>query len=231
MRNRVPPARLFVAGVAALVVACGRTEPRATVNRAPAASPVVSDTAWASPSSTGVQASWLVAVDSALDAALARDLFTGAGGIAPGFRACDDDAAAPAASPALAAGRVRLLRDLVPLPSVASPRLASRSAAVFRIEVTSAARFDPVGADVDRRYVARVGPRVDTLAVRVEDVHGMDARWAICLPARMQDDSLPRVRWDFAHAGNPGLLITTWEPATASWAEITRVADSIAGRP
>jgi hypothetical protein len=81
----------------------------------------------------------------------------------------------------------------------------------------------------DEAYVVDVRPRVDTVAVDVEDLGDHEPRWAVCSPAHFR--SLPgHQAWSFLQESRRWPKPIQWKPADATWERIRALADSLADR-
>ena len=75
-------------------------------------------------------------------------------------------------------------------------------------------------------YVAWVGARVDTVTIIITQNIARPARWSVCDLNHARDAHTPY--WNFANGQMRDISVVRWGPGTGSWAEVTRLADSVA---
>lgn len=182
---------------------------------------------------------WFTEADSALRVALAGSLYLAPKGVVSGVRECAGDEGSDDPPSLVAAARTRIVgHDSLSSGSAGEygDAEARMRTTTFRVEVVSAARMTPARmlelrpdstAPDDAAYAIVASPRLDTFDIALADVGASQPRWAICAPVRGGSEAGARF-WAFTHADDDWVKPVRWTPATASWARVRALADSLA---
>lgn len=224
-----PVARTDTTGLPVGVVTMGTPQPESASTLPPL--PTVS---------AAGEAAWFAEADSVMRAHLQRSLYTSPGGYIDDMEACEGDMGSDNPLNAVAVARARIVRhdSLTVYYHFTNGGEFVAHSTWYAVELTSAARMVPnwiAGVTYrndsvpgDEAYVMEVGPQVDTVVVRLEDLRTLKPRWAVCTPNH------PRAAegqgfWMFANESKRWQTPVLWRPADASWARIRALADSLAG--
>ena len=178
---------------------------------------------------------WAASADSVLSAHLTRQHFDNAPRATPDLGDCDTGGDNDTQLVAIA--RHRVLDHTAPsIDSVPDDGSGPARFVSFRLELTSVAHFIPtwtlganaphVDAPGGAPYVVQAGVRVDTVSIIIAQNLARPARWSVCDLRHEHDAYTPY--WDFIRAPSADIAAVKWEPASASWATLTLLADSVA---
>ncbi|MDQ6633464.1 MAG: hypothetical protein M3Z10_01770 [Gemmatimonadota bacterium] len=232
-----------LASCVAIAMLLGSASCTGAPDREPVARPPASASATASSTTpvSGRGDPWVAAADSALHRYPAHEMYTARGDSLRGFRECSQEGGENSLA-YLAAARARVLsHDTVTVVSADDFSRGRAKQLVYKVELTLAAQLVPYWAlelrpdsamgDVEP-YVAEVGVRVDTVIVDIsQGLESPRKEWVSCGPAHGINQE---VYLDFAKPPmeqSTFVKVLRWDPPGGSWAEIRRLADSIAAAP
>jgi hypothetical protein len=179
---------------------------------------------------------WFVSADSALSSYLASQRYGDTSSAAMAFEDCDGGSEND--TELAAVGRVRIVGH-GPASADTMPDGRVAFGATYHIELVTVAHFVPTWTLIGRAtsvqaantdlYVAIVGVRVDTMDINIAETGGGKNRWAVCDLMHHTDEFTPY--WDFLNRPTFEIGHIKWQPATSSWPDISRLADSVARAP
>ena len=173
---------------------------------------------------------WFLAADSMMRRYVAVQQY---GDTTPATAFDDCDGGSENDTGLMAVSRIRVIGHGA-VDSIISGKYAMRSAS-FTLELTTAARLVPTWTlagrlhfDSPDNYIALVGVHVHTVHINLEETTPPRG-WSLCDAYRQHVEFTPF--WDFITQPATDIGHVAWRPASASWSDVARLADSLAAAP